>query len=153
MISALLDLQMGSPEKVKQYSCASCPPSIKKLRKCDSPRLDFGPEDDSFWPIRIIDGGELYGFCPGKATWDQRTSVLYSSLIVCAETGLHWQSGGIADQPAWWMELCAWFLPRFNEMRFYQRARAILGDGKDTGKAPTNGSYTGTARNSGAGKR
>jgi hypothetical protein len=130
MIRALLELQNAPADRVAQFRCSSCPDSVKKLRRCQEERFDFNENDGSFWPIRIQQGGDLYGFCPGKATWDARASVLYKALIVCDRTGIHWQSGGLADQPDWWVDIVAEFLPHIEESRFYSRARAILGDGK-----------------------
>jgi len=78
----------------------------------------------------INDGGPSFGFCPGKATWDRSTVSLYRLLIICAETGALYNSGGISDQPEWFVELLGWFLPRYNDLRFNSRAKSILGDGK-----------------------
>ena len=129
MIEALLELQFAG-ERAKDFSCASCHARVQKLRRCREDKFDFDDHDAPFWPIRIQQGGGLYSFCPGKATWDQETKAIYSAIVVCAETHTQWQNGGIADQPSWWIDLVSSFVPMYNEMKFYARAKAILGDSK-----------------------
>jgi hypothetical protein len=87
--------------------------------------------------------GEQFSFCPGKATWDHTVSSVYSSLMICAETGNLWNSGGISDQPLWFIELLSIFLMRYNDHKFYSRAQAILGDGK-TKASPTQNKQKGS---------
>jgi hypothetical protein len=132
MIGALLELQFADPKRQDELNCGKCPERIRKLRRCEEDRWDFDVRDAAFWPMRVSPHGALYGFCPAKAAWDRRVVSVYNALVVSAETGAQWQSGGIADQPAWWIELIAWFVPSYNELRFSQRARAILGDGKES---------------------
>lgn len=91
--------------------------------------MDFTDEDGAIWPMRVFEGGGLYGFCPAKATWDTMAVSIYQALVICHQTGAHWVTGGISDQPAWWIELVSDFLPRMDDQRFYSRARAILGEG------------------------
>jgi hypothetical protein len=95
--------------------------------------------------MRVHEGGGLYGFCPGKATTDQDALLVYRALLVCDRTGANWQEGGIADQPTWWIELVSDFLPRIDDMRFYSRARAILGD---SSKGGSNGNQQKLSGNS-----
>lgn len=75
-------------------------------------------------------GGEQYGFCPGKATWDPEVASIFSTLVVSAETGVMMKAGGLEDQPAEWIELLSEFLPKYSDQRFIQRAKMILGDGR-----------------------
>jgi hypothetical protein len=100
------------------------------MRRCHEDREDFDLKDGSIWPMYVSKGGALFGFCPGKATWDPHTFNIYRSLVICAETGALWEEGGISSQPSWFIELLGWFLPRYNDLRFYSRAKSILGDGK-----------------------
>jgi hypothetical protein len=130
MISALMELQFADPDRAKDFRCSKCPVNVQRLRRCHEPRYDFTEEDAHFWPIQITKGGELYNFCPGKATRDFEAVSLYNTVILTAETGALWSDGGIADQPTWFMELVTSFVPLYNELRFYSRAKAILGDGK-----------------------
>lgn len=106
--------------------------------------MDFNDEDGPIWPMRVYEGGGLYGFCPGKSTWDSRAIAIYQSLVVCHQTGAHWIEGGISDQPSWWIDLVADFLPRMDDQRFYSRARAILGEGN---KGASHGNNNRSARN------
>lgn len=139
MIQALLELQFADSERAQAFRCETCPSSVKKLRRCEEDRWDFGPEDGTFWPIQITKGsGGLYGFCPGKAAKDPGVVASYEAVILTAETGALWESGGISQQPAWYMELVCTFVPMYTELRFASRARAILGDGKGTSNGTLN---------------
>jgi hypothetical protein len=133
----LLELRYADPDKASQYQCSKCPASVKRIRRCAEPRWDFSDVDGAIWPMRLIEGGELYPFCPGKATWDSSAVNLFQALVICAETGSQIEGGGIWNQPSWWIDMAAEFLPRYNDLRFNSRARAILGDGK--GKGASNG--------------
>lgn len=88
--------------------------------------------------MRVREGGELYGFCPGKATWDANAAHLFRLLCLTALTGVFYSSGGLKDQPNWYVELAAWFVPCYDNMKFYNRAEAILGD-NSKGKGLPNG--------------
>jgi len=87
----------------------------------------------------VYQGGDTYGFCPAKSTWDSETQELFKLLLISTETGQLLYNGGICNQPAWYIDLLAWFLPRFDNMRFASKAEMILGgDGKSKSKpAPT----------------
>lgn len=76
-------------------------------------------------------GGNLYGFCPGKATWDPEASAIVQALVVTAETGIMLEDGPLSQQPEWWVDLLSWFLPYYSDQKFYSRARTILGNGKE----------------------
>lgn len=112
------------------FTCSECPDAIKTLRRCEEDRWDFTEEDASFWPIQITPEGGFFSFCPGKATWDMEVANIFRMLVITAETGQLLEKGAILDQQRWYIELLSWFLPRYNDLRFYSRARAILGDGK-----------------------
>lgn len=141
-----MELAFAPPERAKAFSCAKCPADIKALRRCSDPREDFTHKDNgSIFPIMITKEGEQFGFCPGKATWDASVSQIYLSLVICAETGTLWSSGGISQQPAWFIELLGIFLLRYSDQKFYSRARAILGDGSKT-PAPKRQSSEAAAR-------
>lgn len=76
----------------------------------------------------IEKGGTLYNFCPGKATWDTTATSLFKMLIIAAETGTMIDEGGLFDQPQSWIDLLADFLPRYDDQKFFTRARSILGE-------------------------
>jgi hypothetical protein len=136
MISALLELQYCDPQRASELNCKKCPEKVRRMRRCDEDKWDFDSTDASFFPMRVTQGhGELYGFCPAKATWDNRVISLYRALVLSAETGAQWQNGGISSQPDWWVDLASWFIPSYNELRFAHRARMILGDGKKSNGA------------------
>lgn len=86
------------------------------------------------FPIRIDEGGGLYGFCPAKATWDQEAVSLYETMVVAAETKTMLVAGGLADQPAWFISLLHWFSAQYDLQKFVSRAKMVLGDGEDAAK-------------------
>lgn len=89
----------------------------------------------------VTKDGMQYGFCPGKASWDPEAGALYEMLVITAHTGTMWDDGGVSDQPEWFVSILAWFLPMYDRVRFFSRAKAILGDGKETkGKGGRRGS-------------
>ena len=140
-----LDLNYHPPKGVS-FDCAKCPKNIQKVRRCREDRWDFTEKDDpSVFPMYVSKGSSLFSFCPGKATWSHETVSLYQSLKLSSESGSMWISGGIADQPYWWVDLLAWFLPRYNDLRFSGRIRSFLGDdpgkmiGSLLGKGQANG--------------
>jgi hypothetical protein len=104
--------------------------SVQKLRRCKEERWDFTEKDGNFFPIHITDSGAPFGFCPGKATWDQEVMEMFKVYQISAETGNLWVEGGIADQPDWFIDVLGWFISRYDQLKFMSRARAILGDGK-----------------------
>lgn len=119
----------------RNFSCASCPLAIQKIRRCREDRIDFSEKDGSIWPIYVQKGGQGFGFCPAKATWDSDAMGIYRLLSLAAETGTMYESGGLADQPAWWIDLAAWFMPRYRDFKVMSYAKAILGDGSSKGLA------------------
>lgn len=131
MIGALLELQNCEESRRVELDCSRCPLKVQQMRRCREDKWDFGPQDADFWPMRVSKGGALYSFCPAKATWDSRCVAIYQALVIACECGTQWQEGAILDQPSWWIDLLSWFAPSYNEVRFYSRARSILGDGKE----------------------
>jgi len=115
--------------KTSGFQCSKCPERIQKLRRCREDK-EFTSADGSLWPMRIQEGGGLYGFCPGKATWDHEAVSVYRTLVLTAETGALLHEGGIAQQPGWYIEMCGWFIPQYKNSNFYAKAKSILGDGK-----------------------
>jgi hypothetical protein len=84
--------------------------------------------------LRIESHGDLFSFCPGKATWDKDAVQKFQLLMLASESGnLNYVQGGIADQPEWWIESLSWFLPRYRMLQFISRAKMILGDGSSKG--------------------
>lgn len=75
----------------------------------------------------VSKGGQTFGFCPGKATWDHEAMLTFKMLIVAAETGCHYNAGGLEDQPQWWIDLLSWFIPRYDDLKFYSRVRNVVG--------------------------
>lgn len=80
------------------------------------------------FPVRINEGGGLYGFCPGKSTWDPEATSLFELLLVASEQKVLLVPGGISDQPTWFISLLAWFAPAYDTQKFVSRAKMVLGD-------------------------
>lgn len=135
---ALAELAFADHGKLKSqgrsFDCAACPERIQRVRRCRDEREDFGPDDGAVFPITVEKGGTKFGFCPGKATWDQEAVSLYRLLLVSAETGTMLDRGSLSEQADYWIELLAWFLPFYDNQKFISRAKMILGDG--TQKSP-----------------
>jgi len=134
----LLELSFANPARLKKdgrsFNCPTCPDRTKKLRRCRESREDFIADDGPLWPMQISKGGEYYGFCPAKATWDKDCVDYFNLLIICAETGALPFEGGIMDQEYDFIENFSWFLLRWDMLKFMQKADMILGD-SSTGKA------------------
>ena len=113
----------------RSFDCNSC--KVSKLRRCQEDRWDFTDKDANIFPMYVHQGGELYGFCPAKATWDSWTVQMYRTLVVAVTTGAQWLDGGLADQPEWWIDLLSWFSTRYDMTNFQRKAVMVLGDGKD----------------------
>lgn len=130
-----MELNFAQPDRAKSFQCSKCPAETKKLRRCAESREDFTHKDHAgVFPIMVSKEGEQFGFCPGKATWDPSIVSVYNSLVMTAETGNLWNSGGLSDQPAWFIELLSLFLVRYNDHKFWSRAKAIMGDGSGAAK-------------------
>jgi hypothetical protein len=110
------------------FTCKGCRPNVKAQRRCAEPRFDFTEEDGNIWPMYIHPGGNAYGFCPGKATWDVEAAQTFRLLVIAAETGMMLESGGLTDQPSWWIELLGWFLTAYDSAKFAGRVRSVLPD-------------------------
>lgn len=94
-------------------------------------REDFTEKDNpSVFPMYVDNPASNYGFCPGKATWDPMAASIFKGLIITAYTGRLEAEGGIDDQDQDYIDILSWFLPAYDEIKFYSRAQAILGDGK-----------------------
>jgi hypothetical protein len=120
-------------KKGRNFNCQKCPAKVMKLRRCEEDRWDFTDKDASLFPIKLSDHGNAYGFCPAKVTWDNELIQLYQLLVLSFETKTMLTSGGIAEQPGWYIDLLGWFVNRYDQLKFYYRASSILG-----GKSKSN---------------
>lgn len=127
----------------RNFICSECPQRTKDNRRCAEDREDFTSDDGIMWPIEINKGGEKYGFCPGKATWDPEYTRLYRLMSLAAESG-DWRylDGGMVDQPSWWIDNISWFIQSYKQAQFVSRAKSVLGDGS----GPKGGSKRGGNR-------
>ena len=72
-------------EEGRNFNCLECPERIQKLRRCREEREDFTEVDNpSVFPMYVNRGGELYGFCPAKATWDPELASTFRLLMIVA---------------------------------------------------------------------
>ena len=126
-------MQQGQNEKrARPFDCATCPVKVQKIRRCHEDRWDFDEEDASHFPMQVEKGGMTYGFCPAKSTWDHETKNVFNLLMLTAETGVMYRSGGLTDQPEWYLDLLEFFIPLYDKIKFTSKARMILGDPKST---------------------
>jgi hypothetical protein len=128
----LLELSFSDHQKLKEsgrnFDCSTCDQKVKNLRRCQEDREDFTFEQDKGpWPIYVNQGGELYSFCPAKATWDHAVVNIFRLLVLSSETGALIEKGGLNDQPSWFIEHLSWFAPKYHEYKFNSRANKILG--------------------------
>ncbi len=123
-------------DRAKQFNCANCPEKTQKRRRCREDRWDFTEADNKMgpngyvevvWPIQIDAGGPTWTFCPGKATWDPEATGVFRLLLISATTGTMLEKGGLLDQPEWFIELLAWFLPRLEELSFNLKFEKVAG--------------------------
>jgi hypothetical protein len=96
-------------------------------------------------------GGTGYGFCPAKTTWDQYLVNWYNILVIVAETGQSIDGKPLLEQDAEYIETLAWFVSRYQQLKFAQNAEMILGSPDSTknkvGKhGNTRPNYTGKSR-------
>lgn len=80
----------------------------------------------------IMKGGTQYGFCPAKATWDHRAIEFFKKLVLISEMKALPKTGGIDDQDSDIIEILAWFLPKYDLLKFLQKAEMILGGESDS---------------------
>jgi hypothetical protein len=78
--------------------------------------------------MEVSKGGQTFGFCPGKATWDAVAVSLYRMLVVSFEYKTLPYPGSVTEQPSWVIELLGMFASRYDGAKFSMRAKMILGD-------------------------
>jgi len=116
-----------------KFDCQNCPEAIRKLRRCNEDKFDFTYKDNvSIFPIYALKEGTPYGFCPGKASWFPHIHGLFKMLVLVSETGQPPYDGGWMGQPDRLVAMLGWFVPMYDQMKFIQRAKMILGDGSKT---------------------
>jgi hypothetical protein len=54
-------------------------------------------------------------------------------MIACEQKAMLFE-GGIADQPAWFIDMLSWFSPSYEMQKFTMKAQMVLGDGDATSK-------------------
>lgn len=117
--------------KGRSFNCDTCLDSIKKKRRCTEDRWDFTHRDDIIFPMPIQKGGTKYGFCPGKITQagEMDAKRIFDVLILSSETNQLLYSGGLMEQPAWFIEQLTWLMPRHKQYKNYQEQKAMWGSG------------------------
>lgn len=127
----------------RSFDCSTC--KVSHIRRCKEERWDFDENDSPIFPMYVFQGGDLYGFCPAKSTWDPWTVTMYKALVCAVTTGAQWNDGGLAEQPEWWVDLVSWFSGRYDLNNFHRKVVMVVGDGdknKSQG-ASNNGSVKG----------
>ncbi len=135
----------------RSFNCNGCPERIQLKRRCREDREDFGEKDDPvIFPIYVHKGGTPFGFCPAKANWDSEVVSVYNILTLSCETGQLYESGGISDQPYWFVDLLSWFAPMYDNNKFISRFRMIANSFSPR-KGATGGGKQGRSANSNPG--
>ena len=96
--------------------------------------------------MNIHKGGNAYGFCPGKATWDYETVQKFRLLVITSDTGAMLTPGSILEQPAWYIELLGWFIPLYDQTKWHSKMRGLFGDGKTSKTAQSGVKNKGSVR-------
>lgn len=60
---------------------------------------------------------------------DPATVQVFRILMLAAETGAMLKTGGIEEQPDWFVELLGWLIPKLDMTKFTSKAQMILGGG------------------------
>jgi len=134
-----MELQFADHGKLKKqgrsFDCATCPVKVQEIRRCREDKWNFTAKDGNVFPIRVQEGGGLYGFCPGKVTWDHEAMNIFEIMVTSVEMKKLLVSGGIADQPGWFVSLLTWFAPLYDTAKFASRVKMVLGDSDSAGKS------------------
>lgn len=87
------------------------------------------------FPIYITKGGPQFSFCPGKVTRDPEVISQFQELALICEFKTLPIAGGLNDQDANLIDDLKWFFPKYEVMKFTQKASMILGDPSSNVKA------------------
>lgn len=80
----------------------------------------------------VNEGGTLYGFCPGKVTWDHNIVGLYKILVIVAETGIMPNGDSLLEQEERLIDVLFWFIPAYKKHQFNSNAEMIFGSDKQS---------------------
>jgi hypothetical protein len=106
-------------------------------------RWDFTEADGLAFPIYINQGGGLYGFCPSKVARDDHAVVqVFQLLMIAAETGAMLKTGGLEDQPDWFVEMLGWLIPRLDLAKFSSKAMMVMGGSGGSSSEKTKALFT-----------
>ena len=140
----MLELTFADKENIdsksRNFICSKCDPQTISRRRCKEDRWDFNSNDSNIFPIRIDENGPLFGFCPGKATWDHILQMEFEELVLIAESGQLPKSGGLEKQDLQLIEDLKWFLPKYDNVKFFRRMAMIFGKSKTNNKPNNHGS-------------
>lgn len=127
-MQALLELSFSSESK--RFDCSNCEERTQKIRRCHESRWDFTGNDSNIFPIIINDGGQHWGFCPGKANWYPHITYLFRTLVITCELNQLPYEGCLTEQPDYIVSLLSWFAPTYNGLATAQRHGLLSNDKK-----------------------
>lgn len=110
--------------------CERCLPETMARRRCKEDRWDFGCHDGPF-PIKLVNSGHGFGFCPAKLIRDDP-----GTTIVCQSIFVRWKSGAVDYATMTFEEVSKFYVfirlwENYEKTRDYRfLARLIGGDGK-----------------------
>ena len=77
-----------------------------------------------------------FGFCPAKATWDEKAMRVFEMMRTCLTTKTLWEEGGLGDQPSWFYDIYKDFAPTYQS--FKNKTMWGSNDSKPTGQNTKN---------------
>jgi hypothetical protein len=91
-----------------------CPASVKAQRKCENP----GFVHSKTARFKVDDHSKKYMFCPGKATWYERTVLTYQQCVFALETGILPKDGHFEVQEEFFNDAYPAFVHHYNERKY-----------------------------------
>lgn len=133
-MTALVDLHFMDPtQRRTKYSCAKCPVSLKKQRKCEDPGFSNLKN-----PVAPDDHSLKYSFCVAKATWFPRAARLYDQCRVACETGIMPKGTSLDEQEYLFTDVFPAFVERWKTRTYYRTWNDVFDFAPEVLKAIAN---------------
>lgn len=91
----MVDLYCTDAKNKKIHDCSICPESQKRVRKCQQIKLNVFPKE-KYSVDNISD--YKYRFCPGRATWYEKTVETFRQCLFAYQTGILPREGSLQNQ-------------------------------------------------------
>jgi hypothetical protein len=110
----LVDLHFADAKEKKIHDCNQCPAQQKAQRKC----AEKGFRNAKTARFRVDERGQKYTFCPGKATWFERTARVYQECYFAFHTGILPKEGHFQDQDELFVEAYPAFVHHYTQRKY-----------------------------------